>query len=56
MSERPTDHLAPSSKRRPGAQLTKDDAEDNSDEAEVRRRRRGRPPRVVSFETPRRKN
>ncbi|KIZ06905.1 Ran-binding protein 1 domain-containing protein/ RanBP1 domain-containing protein [Monoraphidium neglectum] len=29
MSDRPTDHLQPSSKRRPGEQLTKDDADDD---------------------------
>lgn len=37
MSERPSDSMMPSSKRRPGEQLTKDDADDDDDGGEVRR-------------------
>ena len=35
MADRPTDHLQPSSKRRPGEQLTKDDYDEEDDDGPV---------------------
>jgi len=35
MSDRPTDHLQPTSKRRPGEQLTKDNFDDDDDDEPV---------------------
>jgi hypothetical protein len=41
MSDRPTDHLQPTSKRRPGEQLTKDNFDDDDDDGPVRMGRWG---------------